>query len=103
MTAALAQGRRQRARLPRQVAADVHGGVPLPVGQRRQVPVTVPDQVRCLREQVRSCLAPVDQRDLVTGGERRLGDVPTHERRAADDEYAHTVMMAAAKVDGAEG
>ena len=65
VAAAVAERVGQRLHLPREVGTGVDRGVPLAVGQRRQVAVAVAEPVLDLGEQVRAGPAAVEERDVV--------------------------------------
>jgi hypothetical protein len=64
--------------------------------ERGQVLVAVSVQMRGLRKQAGTGLTAVEQTHVVPGIDCRLGDVPAHERGAANDEDAHQRVTASA-------
>jgi hypothetical protein len=72
----------------RDVAGGVDDRVPAPSLQRVQATVPIAAQLLRFREELGVRLAPVEQRQLVPTRERRLGDGPAQELRAAQDQKA---------------
>jgi hypothetical protein len=75
---------------PRHEAARVDDGVPAAAAQRVQVPVPVAAQLLDLREELGVRHTPVEERHLVSAGERRLDDGAAEELRPAEDEELHS-------------
>ena len=94
VAAATTEGGRERPHLPWQVGAGVDGGVPFTIAQHGQVPVAVRGQVPGRGEQVGAGAAPVQQRHVVTVGQRRLDHALADEPRATDDQKSHPPIQA---------
>jgi hypothetical protein len=75
----------------RDVARRIEHGIPRPPRERRQVLAAVAADPLGLGEQVRLRLAAIEQRDLVTGGERLLDEGTADELRPAQHQDPHEV------------
>jgi hypothetical protein len=79
----------------RDVAGRVDDRVPAPALERSQVAVAVAAQVLRLRIELGPGAAAVEERQLVTGGERRLRDRAPEELRPAEQEELQSSASAA--------
>ena len=76
----------QRAHLARHVGAGVDGGVPLAVGEQREIAVAISDAVFGFGEQARPAEPPMQQRQPVATRQRLCGEMAAEEACAAEDE-----------------